>query len=115
MMKLKIASLLTIALLALNGCGSRLESRNEPQGNGGASYSQPAAKEQPATSPNPQTATTKVPADQDRSALKDAKYKQTSNAQPQVSLEKTDAAKAADTAVERKIIRNANLMLESNA
>lgn len=116
-MKLKIAALLTIALLALNGCGSKLESRSSEPGNGGASYSQPAAKEQTATSSNSQTATTaNSNSAPDQSAVKStADYKKASSAQPQVSLEKTDAAKAADTAVERKIIRNANLMLESNA
>jgi murein DD-endopeptidase MepM/ murein hydrolase activator NlpD len=114
-MKLNIA-LLLLAILALNGCGSKLQSRNEPQGNGGASYSQPTAKEQTVASSNTNTTTaTEAAADQDRSALKSADYKKTSSAQPQVSLEKTDAAKSAETAIERKIIRNANLTLESNA
>ncbi|MGA9998153.1 MAG: DUF4349 domain-containing protein [Pyrinomonadaceae bacterium] len=101
MMKLKIAALLTLALLALNGCGSSLESRNEP-GNGGASYSQASA---PSTTAN-----------SNAGVVKDAQSEKASGGnQQQVSLEKTDAAKAADTAVERKIIRNANLTLESNA
>src|SRR4051812_28335918 len=115
-MKLKTASLLLLAILVLNGCSSRLESRNEPQGNGGASYSQPTAKEQTATSSNPQTATTdNSNSAPDQSAVKTADYKKASSNPSQDSMGKTDAAKASDTAVERKIIRNASLMLESNA
>lgn len=114
-MRLSIVTFLIIVMLVFSGCGSRLQSRNEP-GNGGASYddSRSAKSEQTIPTSNANTASTTANGRAD--VVHNAQdEKAAAKSQSQVSLEKTDAAKAADTAVERKIIRNANLTLESNA
>lgn len=104
-MRLTIATLLVVASLALNGCGARQESRS-------------VVPQQASTNTQSDSGGTTAPAQQSQTSYDSqtlAKQKE-GRAKPQpVSLEKTDAAKAADTAVERKIIRNANLTLESDA
>jgi hypothetical protein len=86
--------LLTLALLSLSGCGNM---RSGP-GNESATTSQPQAKSY------------------DRANVGQAKSEIPSNqpvaAQQNISLDQAGAANAASQAIERKIIRNANLTVE---
>lgn len=92
-MRIVTATLLALTLLVLSGCSAQIARKQ------GESFNASSAK----VSDN-------APQAQTRSAL--STDTPTTAEQNQVSLAKTDAAKSVDVAMDRKIIRNANITLE---